>query len=61
VRWSDDSVSHHAVCGLPYSDGAVIQEVLEHKLADYLDLDAEGPTDEEGAPLGWVAVELVDS
>jgi hypothetical protein len=61
VRWSDGSVSHHAVCGLPYSDVAVIQEVLEHKLADYLDLDSEGPTDDEGVPLGWVAVELVDS
>jgi len=61
VRWSDGSVSHHAVCDLPYRDVAVIQEVLEHKLADYLDLDSEGPTDEEGVPLGWVAVEVVDS
>ena len=61
VRWSDGSVSHHTVCGLPYSDVAVIQEVLEKGLADYLDLDSEGPTDEDGVPLGWVAVELVDS
>jgi hypothetical protein len=61
VRWSDGSVSHHFVCGLPFQDVAVIQEVLEKGLADYLDLDSEGPTDEDGVPLGWVAVELVDS
>jgi hypothetical protein len=58
VTWADGSTSEHEVAGLPYDSAEAAQEVLEHKLADYLD-PAELALDATGAALSWVAVELV--
>ena len=59
VSWSDGSLTSHRICGLPYDDPEVVSEVLEHKLADYLELDADWPTDSAGLPLAWVAVQVI--
>ena len=59
VTWADGSTSRHRLSGLPYDDPAVVQETLEHKLADYLELDVDWPTDAAGLPLGWIAMDVV--
>jgi transcriptional regulator with XRE-family HTH domain len=59
VTWADGSTSRHRLSGLPYDDLEVAAEVLEHKLADYLDLDDDWPTDSAGLPLGWVVVQVI--
>lgn len=55
VTWSDGSASRHVLCGLPYDDAAAHEKVLNQKLADYLDEDSD-----EGLPLGWRSVELLE-
>lgn len=57
VTWGDGSTTLHTLCGLPYHDVAAVEEVLEQKLADYL--DDEGATDDQGLPLGWTDVQVV--
>ena len=57
VTWADGSVSEHSVPGMPYDDVVVVEEVLNRKLADYLEHD-EWPGDDEGL-LASVSVEIV--
>ena len=58
VTWSDGSVTSHSICGMPCDDIEVVEETLNHGLADYL---VDGwPTDADGLLLGWVWVEVVD-